>query len=101
MLIKKQKIVQEQRDVLLRQWQTELNSKFEKRNIKLFVKTRSKCFVTYNDKGQRQRHVTFWLAFATTEAEMDVLKNEPHLEGVIDNTSCCGGVDEHTLCWHF
>jgi hypothetical protein len=88
------------RDAMLREWQIVVNKKFKELDSGFFIKTRSNCFITYNDKGQRQRHVEAWIAIATTEAEAEVLMNEPHLSGTIDNTEVCGGVDESQLCWH-
>ena len=32
--------------------------------------------------------------------EVEVLKNEPHLSGIADNSERCGGVNERELCWH-
>jgi len=86
------------RDKKLREWQVEFNKVLSRHNM--MIKTRSFCFVTYNDKGQRQRHVSRWLALAVTAEECIVLQNEPHLTGVVDNTKCCNGVDEKELCWH-
>ena len=85
------------RDKKLREWQEEFNKVLARHN--LFIKTRSKCVVTFVN-GQRQRHVTHWIALAITAEECIALKNEPHLTGTADNTECCGGVDERKLCWH-
>lgn len=86
------------RDAQLREWQDSLNKTLLPHH--LFIKTRSYCFITYDDNG-RQRHVSKWLALATTEAEIAALQAEPHLTGTIDNTESCGGVNENTLCWHY
>ena len=90
-----------ERDAKLRIWQAEVNKKWAGRGYEgIFLKTRSKMYITYNHKGERQRHTTHWLAIALTEGEAEVLKNEPHLSGIIDTHTCCDQVDESTLCWH-
>ena len=88
-------------DKMLRQWQDMVNKNFERNGETfMFIKTRSHCMITYNDKGQRQRNVSYWLAVAMTEHEAQVLRNEPHLSGTVDDMTCCGGVNETELCWH-
>ena len=86
------------RDKLLREFQQKANRTLEP--LGMYIKTRSHMIVTYDSEGRRQRHVSYWLAIALTTEEVEVLKNEPHLSGIADNSERCGGVNERELCWH-
>ena len=95
---KKQKESVLLRDKLLREFQKEANRTLEP--LGMFIKTRSYLLVTSNMDGNRNRHVTYWLAIAMNEEEVEVLKKEPHLTGMIDTDEWCFGVNESELCWH-
>ena len=56
----------------------------------MFVKTRGYCWVTYNEKGERQRHFVNWIEFAFTPADSELLRSEPHLTGSIESCECLG-----------
>lgn len=85
-------------DKELRKWQDDFNNEVLIRQG-CFVKTKSNCWVTYNQKGEKQRHIDRWIAFALTPAESELLKYEPHITGDIEK-GCCGGVNEETCCIH-
>eukprot|EP00958_Prasinococcus_capsulatus_P009350 scaffold910_cov396-Prasinococcus_capsulatus_cf.AAC.71 len=90
-------------DAALREWQNSFNKELHQYGI--FVKTQrrmapqSHC-QAYYDKDGKKRHFERWLAIALTPEESNRLALEPHLSGDIENTKCCGGVDEHELCMH-
>ena len=63
------------------------------------TRLQSHCDVHY-DKNGKHRHIERWLAIALTPEESNKLFLEPHLTGDIEDTQCCGGVDEHMLCMH-
>jgi len=41
-----------------------------------------------------------YFSFALTPEEGEKLVQEPHLNGDIEDHTCCGGVNEHDLCMH-
>jgi len=84
-------------DALLK-WQNDFNNEVLLRQG-CFIKTRSNCWVTYNEKGEKQRHIDRWIAIALTPEQSVILRNEPHLTGDIE-AGCCGGVNEHECCVH-
>ena len=92
----------ERLDFALRDWQARFNTQVLAASG-IFVKTQSICTVTYNDKGQKQRHIERWLAFALTETESIKLQGEPHVVGDVSDGKHCGtqGVDETQLCMHY
>eukprot|EP01041_Mallomonas_annulata_P005866 gene5866-11846_t len=84
-------------DAMLRQWQKDFNSSVLMHKG-MFVKTQSRCDVTY-DKNGKHRHIERWISFAMTPEEIEILKNEPHLIGDIEH-GCCGLPPEEDLCLH-
>lgn len=84
-------------DAAFRRWQNDFNVELAK--LGCFIKTRSHCHVTHNDKGEKQRHFTRWIELATLPETAQALKNAPHLTGDVES-GCCGGVDENELCMH-
>lgn len=64
-----------------------------------FVKTQSHCDVTY-DKNGKHRYIERWISFALNPEESERLRNEPHITGDIEDTTCCKGYDEKELCLH-
>uniref|UniRef100_A0A7S1VYT9 Uncharacterized protein n=1 Tax=Alexandrium catenella TaxID=2925 RepID=A0A7S1VYT9_ALECA len=85
-------------DAAFREWQANFNQILEPLGI--FVKSQSMCYVTHGSKGEKQRHIHRWLAFALTPGQITKLKAEPHLFGDIENNTCCNGIDENELCMH-
>ena len=81
-------------DALLR-WQSDFNNQVLSRQG-CMVKSKSHCHVTYNDKGEKQRHFDRWLAFALNLEQCQQLQYEPHITGDVER-GCCNGVDE-TRC---
>jgi len=83
-----------ERDVVLRwnsallNWQTDFNNQvLRPKNI--FLKTQSKATATYTmdgtsdgKGGRKDRHITRWLAFAFTAAEIEKLRQEVALTGL-------------------
>jgi len=86
-------------DSRLREWQNEFNDTVLVRKG-YFVKTQSSSSVTYNNKGEKQRHIERWIAIALTPEESELLRSEPHLIGYTVDLSCCDGVNEFELCMH-
>jgi len=85
-------------DKELREWQSDFNQQvLERKNM--FIKTQSNCHVSY-DKNGKHRHTERWISIAVTQDEVERLKAEPHLQGDVENWSCCNGVDESSLCMH-
>jgi len=101
-MCKRGKRVIEQWDSALRSWQTEFNQVLAPLGI--FCKTQSRCRVTYvyasDGSVQRRKHIERWVSFALSSENAMSLHYEPHILGVADNTTCCGGVDEAQLCCH-
>ena len=86
-------------DERLRSWQRDFNELVLERHG-VYCKTRSHCWVSYNDKGERQRHFDRWIAFVLNESDIAALKVEPHLSGDVENLACCDGVNENECCIH-
>lgn len=76
----------------LLQWQQSFNTDLLRQHG-MFVKTQSRCKITYDGKGNRFRNIERWIAFAMTPAAAQALELEPHLLGDIDG-GCCGGLDD-------
>jgi len=84
-------------DAALREWQSNFNRELHRYGM--FIKTQSHCMAWY-DRNGKHRVIERWVSIALTPAEANRLALEPHLTGDIENTKCCGGVDEHELCMH-
>lgn len=81
----------------MRFWQEQFN-KIELERINHYIKTQSRCDVTY-DKDGKKRHIERWIAIALNAEESAKLKAEPHMVGDIE-TGCCGGPNETECCMH-
>jgi len=65
-------------DMRLREWQNEFNDSVLTK-IGHFVKSQSKCTVTYGANGQKERHIERWIAIALTAEESELLRNDLHV----------------------
>lgn len=86
-------------DAAFRQWQADFNAQvLQPKGI--FCKSQSLCWVTRGPKGEKQRHYHRWIAFAFGPDACMSLQNQPHLQGDIEDHTCCNGFNEHVLCMH-
>lgn len=81
----------------MRFWQEQLN-RVELEKINHYVKTQSRCDVSYDSNG-KHRYIERWIAFALNAEESAKLKAEPHLAGEVES-GCCGGPNEREYCMH-
>jgi hypothetical protein len=93
-------------DRMLR-WQNDFNSQvLQPRGM--YCKTQSKCDAVYvyqsNGNGagstRKERYTERWIAFAMNPEEANLLYNEPHVFGDLEDWTCCCGVDEKRYCAH-